>query len=78
MQLGQSFVDEVKAEDGAPAGQLHERRLRAAGNSSIGNHERHPSIGHGHRVRGQVRGIEHSWRCKPQRKLWRPVQQETA
>eukprot|EP00965_Chrysotila_dentata_P014710 486956-Pleurochrysis_carterae.AAC.2 len=37
MQLGQNAVDEVKAEDGALAGQLHERRVRAAWNSSKGN-----------------------------------------
>eukprot|EP00965_Chrysotila_dentata_P001056 34405-Pleurochrysis_carterae.AAC.4 len=56
MPLGQNAVDEVKAEGSAPAGQSHESRVRAAEDSSNGNKERHPSIGHSHRVGGEVRG----------------------
>eukprot|EP00965_Chrysotila_dentata_P224957 6194486-Pleurochrysis_carterae.AAC.2 len=57
MQLGKHADDELKAENGAPAGQeeLHKGRIRAAGSSSKGNKERHPSIGHSHRGGGEVR-----------------------
>eukprot|EP00965_Chrysotila_dentata_P097592 3225257-Pleurochrysis_carterae.AAC.1 len=57
MQLGQDAVDEVKANDSAPAGQLPERGVRAAGDSSKGHQECHPSIGHSYQVGGEVRCI---------------------
>eukprot|EP00965_Chrysotila_dentata_P219128 6190948-Pleurochrysis_carterae.AAC.2 len=57
MRLGQDAVDEIKAEDSAPAGQMPERRVRAAWESSKGNQERYPSIGQNHQVGGEVRSI---------------------
>eukprot|EP00965_Chrysotila_dentata_P197461 6178200-Pleurochrysis_carterae.AAC.2 len=55
----------------------HDNCMRAAGNSSKGNKERHPSIGHSHRVGGEVRTAQGGaslsksrggWYCKRQRR----------
>eukprot|EP00965_Chrysotila_dentata_P256697 6212632-Pleurochrysis_carterae.AAC.5 len=51
------YIDELNAEDGTPACQLHEGRVRAAGDQGKGDEERKPRIGHHHGRGGEMRGI---------------------
>eukprot|EP00965_Chrysotila_dentata_P070049 2313717-Pleurochrysis_carterae.AAC.1 len=46
--LSEDTVDEFNAEDGAPTRQLHEGRVRAAGDRGKGDEERKPRIGYHH------------------------------
>eukprot|EP00965_Chrysotila_dentata_P097617 3226642-Pleurochrysis_carterae.AAC.1 len=57
MQLSQDTVDELETMDGAPAGELSEGGVRAAGNSRKGYKQCQPSVWYCEQMGGKVRGI---------------------